>query len=139
MALWGIVFMGLVLALLAAALQPTGYVLSNPDTGQEFKDVLPNRQIYLSSAAICFFSERGRVELTETLAKQSHRSYSGGKHGPPYNLSFILISLSFLVVGHLKGAIRVSYPAAQILKVWLHVAPIDFICTVYGAPRRRPF
>ena len=137
MAILRIIFMGMTLILLAAALQPTIFLpqLRNSesafvkdDSGLQDSRIVVNE--FISSPAICLFSRQSRDKVWNS---QSVLEVDGCHHSKPYNPNLVILSLLYLVTSYLSRIIRLFAPLAGSASRWLRFGPIDFLLKKYNS------
>ena len=137
MAILRIVFMGMTLILLGAALQPTVFMpqLRNGESafvqnGSGLQDSQTVVNDFISSPAICLFSDRSRDKVWKS---QSVLEVDGCHHSKPYNPNIVILSLLYLVTSYLSRIVRLFAPLAGSANQWLRFGPINFLQKKYSS------
>ena len=137
MAILRIMFMGMTLILLAAALQPTVFMpqLRNGESafvknGPGLQDSQIVVSDFISSPAICLFSDQSRDQVWKSVLKAD-----GCDHSKPYNPNMVILSLLYLVTSYLSRIIRLFAPLAGSATQWLRFGPINFLQKKYSSTR----
>ena len=136
MAILRIIFMGMTLILLGAALQPTVFMpqLRNGESafvknGSNLQDSQTVVDGFISSPAICLFSNQARDKVWKS---QSVLEVDGCHHSKPYNPNIVILSLLYLVTSYLSRIIRLFSPLAGSASQWLRFGPINFLQKKYS-------
>ena len=137
MAILRIIFMGMTLILLGAALLPTIFMPELRNGESAFVKngfALQDSQIvvngFISSPAICLFSDQSRDRVWKS---QSVQEVDGCHHSRPYNLNIVVLSLLYLVISYLSRIIRLFTPLAGSANQWLRFGPINFLQKKYSS------
>ncbi|CAF9935524.1 MAG: hypothetical protein HETSPECPRED_009818 [Heterodermia speciosa] len=137
MAILRIIFMGMTLVLLGAALQPTIFMPELRNNESAFVKNVPGLQDsqivvneFISSPAICLFSDRSRDKVWKS---QSVLEVDGCHRSKPYNPNIVILSLLYLLTSYLSRIIRLFAPLAGSASQWLRYGPISFLQMKYSS------
>ena len=140
MAIWRVACRGITLLVLAAAIQPTGYVPQYlyDDSNLERNATADPRRL-LSLPAICLMNADRRAEVARTMYIAGSGLLYWDNTSAQFNVGLVLFSLLYLVTSYVSRVIRLFEPAADAANRWLRFAPINYMVKTYEMRCRHSF